>query len=216
MAIALVAFSAPAGAVWEANRKMRGAGAVTPILTAGEAEPVTASAEVRVDSAYQSRFGFLVPQAFALQLPPTGDVQVHIAYPDTIEGAYARISFSTFAGGLVEELDVIPLRIAEGEAHSRRRIMSRLLITRVFADLTRRYINKSLEGVNLYALPGTDAVVLNGTYWDPGAGAIAVRIYGVMPKDSEHGLLFYERRYTDRAGNADRLAEAVVRSVTFE
>lgn len=203
-----------------ANRKMHTAlvqdGSDDAVLPVTAVSPAAQSRLITVDSAFESQFGFLVPQPFALHLPKDSDGQINAAFPDTIEGVYLRISFSTLADGLVEELDVIPLRIADGEASRRRHIMSRLLITRVFADLTSRYINKSLDGVNIYALSGTDAVVLNGTYWDPRAGNIAVRIYAIMPKGGEDGLIFYERRYIERAPQADRLSEQVVRSVTFD
>ncbi|MEO1746227.1 MAG: hypothetical protein AAFR13_06825 [Pseudomonadota bacterium] len=144
------------------------------------------------------------------------DTAFNVELPDRVDGVYARVSFSTLADGQYETLDVTPLRIAAGRPAERSQIMSRLFITRVFADLTNRYINKTLEGVNLYLLPAYDAVVLNGTYWDPKAGDVAIRIYGVMPKDNENGLLFYERRFVERAGDAERLAEAVVRSVVFD
>lgn len=169
-----------------------------------------------VDSDFEDRFGFLVPQPFSLDLPDPGDGEINVAYPDTADGVYLRISISTLADGLVEELDVIPLRIGAQGASARRHAMSRLFITRVFADLTQRYINKSLEGVSIYALSGTHAVVLNGTYWDPRAGDIAVRIYGVMPARGENGLIFYERRYVERAPASARFSEQIVRSVVFQ
>ncbi|MEQ8588932.1 hypothetical protein [Roseitalea porphyridii] len=169
-----------------------------------------------VDSDFEDRFGFLVPQPFSLDLPDPGDGEINVAYPDTADGVYLRISISTLADGLVEELDVVPLRIGAQGASARRHAMSRLFITRVFADLTQRYINKSLEGVSIYALSGTHAVVLNGTYWDPRAGDIAVRIYGIMPALGENGLIFYERRYAERAPASARFSEQIVRSVTFQ
>lgn len=169
-----------------------------------------------VDSDFEDRFGFLVPQPFSLDLPDPGDGEINVAYPDTADGVYLRISISTLADGLVEELDVVPLRIGAQGASARRHAMSRLFITRVFADLTQRYINKSLEGVSIYALSGTHAVVLNGTYWDPRAGDIAVRIYGIMPALGENGLIFYERRYAERAPASARFSEQIVRSVAFQ
>ena len=192
-----------------------GKGAGGPDKPGAMVRMVAAASTLTVDSAFEDEYGFLVPRPFVLDLPDAGDGQVNVAYPDTVEGAYLRISFSTLADGLVEELDVIPLRIRAETASARRHLMSQLFITQVFADLTQRYINKSLEGVNIYALAGTHAVVLNGTYWDPGAGDIAVRIYGVMPSTGEDGLIFYERRYVDRAPDAARLSEKVVRSVRF-
>lgn len=178
--------------------------------------PVAGARTITVDSDFEDRFGFLVPQPFSLDLPDPGDGEINVAYPDTADGVYLRISISTLADGLVEELDVVPLRIGAQGASARRHAMSRLFITRVFADLTQRYINKSLEGVSIYALSGTHAVVLNGTYWDPRAGDIAVRIYGIMPKRGVNGLIFYERRYVERAPASARFSEQIVRSVVFE
>jgi len=178
--------------------------------------PVAGARTITVDSAFEDRFGFLVPQPFSLDLPDPGDGEINVAYPDTADGVYLRISISTLADGLVEELDVIPLRIGAQGASARRHAISRLFITRVFADLTQRYINKSLEGVSIYALSGTHAVVLNGTYWDPRAGDIAVHIYGIMPARGENGLIFHERRYVERAPASARFSEHIVRSVVFQ
>ncbi|QBK30550.1 hypothetical protein [Roseitalea porphyridii] len=133
-----------------------------PVLPVADARTIT------VDSDFEDRFGFLVPQPFSLDLPDPGDGEIKLAYPDTAGGVYLRISIST------------------------------------------------LEGVGIYTLSGTHAVVLNGTYRDPRAGDIAVRIYGIMHKRGVNGLIFYERRYVERAPASARFSEQIVRSVVFQ
>lgn len=130
--------------------------------------PVAGARTITVDSAFEDRFGFLVPRPFSLDLPDPGDGEIKLAYPDTAGGVYLRISIST------------------------------------------------LEGVGINALSGTHAVLLNGTYRDPRAGDIAVRIYGIMPKRGENGLIFYERRYVERAPASASFSEQIVRSVAFQ
>lgn len=210
LCLPVVAFAMP-------NRKMN-----VPVFNATHPTSITRvqagdAPVLRVDELFAERFGYQVPNPFSLSLPrQDANTIINVQLPDRVDDVYARISFSSLAAGEYETLDITPLRIGEGSSAQRRQTMSQLLITRVFADLTARYINKRLDGVNLYFMAGFDSVVLNGTYWDPKAGDIAVRIYAVMPKDDENGLLFYERRVVERAQGAERLAEAVVRSVVFD
>jgi len=215
VALAL-AFASIASASEASNRKIQD-GIFNDRETLSNQTVVASDSRVlRIDATFASRFGYRVPIPFALTLPQTSDVIINVQLPDQVDHVYARISFSGFATGEFETLDVTPLRVELTSTARRRQIMSRFIITRVFPSLTARYMDKRRDRVSFYAFPGADSVVLNGSYRDPNAGEISLRIYAVMPKNKTDGLLFYERVVEERAENAERYAEDVVRSVVFD
>ncbi|MEO1703613.1 MAG: hypothetical protein AAFR71_16325 [Pseudomonadota bacterium] len=199
-----------------ANRKMNADGKVCPETFINSSGPSQDEMQITIDRSYQARFGIRVPAAFDLMVPSRPDIITRVKYPDEITAVYVQVLFASFIGGLLSSLDVYPLRISEGKSITRRRTMSRLFITQIFSDLTQRFMEKEIDGVQTYDLDDHDSIVLSGSYLDPRSGPVAIRIYGVMPKSSKHGLMFFERRYLARAPNDEGFAETVVRSVQFK
>ncbi|MEO0543182.1 MAG: hypothetical protein AAFY99_05120 [Pseudomonadota bacterium] len=202
------------------NRKISDSSDTVPHAPENSAQSSPAGRALFFDRSFQDKYGVYVPIPFELTLPTATDAIIDVEFPKrdlsaTGRQAYARILFASYSTGLYSTLDIFPMAIERQARLRLQRQMAHSTLPQAFSQLTRNHVDAAIQHTKAYRLGHHSLVVLSGTYSDPERGLVDVRVYGVIPQRSKHGLLLFERRRADRTQGDNGLAEQVIRSLRF-
>jgi len=139
---------------------------------------------VIIDKAFTEKFEGPEPSPFHLNVPTSDGF---LTLMDTKSGGYVKFSFATPEREFLENLHLVNLDLEPGPAEKRLTTLEGLMAGPAFKAAVKGFENPVQLGIRRIAIGPLTAVEVVGSYRDPKAGPMYLRIVGLAHPEQARG-----------------------------